>query len=132
MTPDGFNNLIKSYHSLHKHYCQHISRCFNIFFKDALEKIDKQKILANELNRKFASKIRSLIYRKINIYDKYVITRISLYKGNIYIDIDTKNDKLINALDGNKEIKDELAKMIEDISKTKITGTINFEDDIPF
>ncbi|HBR1377301.1 TPA: hypothetical protein L9L41_005123, partial [Klebsiella pneumoniae] len=96
------------------------------------KKIDKQKILANELNRKFASKIRSLIYRKINIYDKYVITRISLYKGNIYIDIDTKNDKLINALDGNKEIKDELAKMIEDISKTKITGTINFEDDIPF
>lgn len=132
MTPDGFDDLIKSYHSLHNHYCQHISHCFNSFFEDALVKIDKQKILAKELNKKFSSKIRSLIYRKIKIYDKYIITRISLYKGNIDVDIDTKNEKLISALNENEEIKNELTKMIEDISKTKITGSINFEDEIPF
>lgn len=132
MTPDGFSNLIKSYNSLHNHYCQHISHCFDSFFDDALVKIDKQKILAKELNKKFSSKIRSLIYRKLKIYDKYIITRVSLYKGNIDVDIDTKNDKLINALNENEEIKNELTKMIEDIAKTKITGSINFEDEIPF
>lgn len=61
-----------------------------------------------------------------------MITRISLYKGNIDVDIDTKNEKLISALNENEEIKNELTKMIEDISKTKITGSINFEDEIPF
>lgn len=132
MTPEGFGDLIKNYNSLHNHYCQHISRCYNDFFKDALEKGDKQKILTNELNIKFGREIRSLIYRKLKIYDKHEITRISSFKDNIHIDIDTKNDKLINSLNENDEIRTALAKMIEKVFKTKINGTVSFEDDIPF
>ncbi|MGN1813032.1 hypothetical protein ACKE69_19575, partial [Yersinia enterocolitica] len=132
MTPDGFSDLIKSYNSLHKHYCQYIAHCYNDFFTDALEESSKQNILTGELNKKFGRKIRMLIYRNLKIYDKFDITRISSYKNNIHIDIDTKNDKLISSLNQNEEIRKELVKMIEDIFRITVNGTVIFDDDIPF
>ncbi|MFJ5409558.1 hypothetical protein [Pectobacterium punjabense] len=132
MTTAGFKNLITDYDQLHNHNCNHIDGCYKEFLDDAIQHADKRAILTKELNSKYNSKIRKLIYNNLKIYDKYEITDIWEYNGKIEVNIESDSKELIDALNGNDEIISKVTDMIKDVFKIKIDNKISFGFDIPF
>jgi len=131
-TLNGFLSNLVFYGKLHSHYVNHVRRCFSDFYHEAILNHDKCNLLAKELWRKYHYKMRMEVIKTLGIYDQFTIEGVWLSGDVIIVDINTKNNQLIELLESNNKIKEHVRGYIEDVFKMKVLNNISFMEDIPF
>ncbi len=131
-TLNGFLKNEKYYDTLHGHYVNYIKTCFADFYNDIIHNGAKRQILVKELWLKYGSKIRTEVMMSLNIYEQFKIDDIYFWDDVVYIELDTKNEKLRELMEVNGEIKDTIRIYIEKVFRINIDTEITFISDIPF
>lgn len=131
-TLNGFIKNQQYYDMLHWHYVNYIRKSFSEFYDGIFSNGQKTHILVKELWCRYGFKIKTEVMMNLKIYDDFKIDGIWVWDDVITVNINTKNEQLIEMMEGNDIIKQRIKGYIEDVFKIKIVSKITFIDDIPF